>query len=386
MRRCTSTMLTLHILGLIAWGAATVGAAAPTVASSPPGQVESQSIVFADSHTDPYDRANRFGLNHAASVTSLGGDRVMAIWFSGPFEGSVHQALLGAVSADGGRTWGEAWVVNDTPKASDFDPGFVYAANRLLLFFSTGRWESNPPQGRGKKAGVDSFHMFVKESSDGGRTWSEMRDMQTSPGWNCRSNGIRLQDGTLLIPTHHLQYPHKSSVLLSKDDGNTWTRGADITTPDEVGAAEPSVTQLPGGALLMVLRTNDGHLWLVRSTDGGRNWSKPERQDMTAARSSANLWTTAGGKVVLTHNPTKPPLRTEITMRVLGDDGMSWSAPLTVAKVQPPQENDALWDRQVSYPSVCELPDGTLLVVWAFIEQGEDTQRGEIQSARVHLN
>ena len=31
-------------------------------------------------------------------------------------------------------------------------------------------------------------------------------------------------------------------------------------------------------------------------------------------------------------------------------------------------------------------PDGTLLVVWAYIEQGEVTQRGEIHSARVRLN
>jgi predicted neuraminidase len=375
-----------RMLELFAWGAVTVGAAAPTVAGTPPGEVESKSVVFADSHTDPYDRANLYGLSHAASVTSLGGDRVMAVWFAGPFEGSVHQVLLGAISEDGGKTWGDATVVNDAPRTSDFDPGFVNAANRLLLFFSTGRWETNPPQGPGMKTGVDSFQMFVKESRDGGRTWSEMRDIHTTPGWNSRSNGIRLQDGTLLVPTHHLQYPHKSSVLLSNDDGETWTRGAAITAPDEVGAAEPSVTQLPDGSLLMVLRTTDGHLWLVRSTDGGKNWSQPERQEMTAATSSANLWTTAKGQVVLTHNPTKPPERTELTMRVLDEDGKSWSDPLTLEKVEPTKKGDPLWNRQISYPSVCELPDGTLVVVWAFIEQGRETQRGEIHSARVRLN
>jgi predicted neuraminidase len=379
-------MFVSRTLGLLAWGVVTVGAAAPTVADPPPGEVESQSVVFADPHTDPYDRANHYGLNHAASVTSLDGDRVMAVWFSGPFEGSVHQVLLGAISDDGGKTWGKAAVVNDEPRVSDFDPGFVQAPDQLLLFFSTGRWESNPPQGRGKKVGVDSFQMFVKSSDDGGRTWSEKRDMQTSPGWNCRSNGIQLKDGTLLIPTHHLQYPHKSSVLLSADNGESWSRGADITTPDQVGAAEPSVTQLPDGSLMMVLRTMDGFLWLVRSSDGGRNWSDPERQDITAATSSANLWTTSEGRVVLTHNPTKPPQRTEMTMRVLKEDGKTWSEPLTMAKVNPPTEDEAIWDRQISYPSVCELPDGTLLAVWAFIEQGGDTQRGEIHSARIHLN
>jgi len=107
---------------------------------------------------------------------------------------------------------------------------------------------------------------------------------------------------------------------------------------------------------------------------------------MTAATSSANLWTTSKGQVVLTYNPTKPRLRTELTMRVLQVDGKTWSEPLTLAKVEPPGEDGALWDRQISYPSVCELANGTLLVVWAFIEQGEAMQRGEIHSARVRLN
>ena len=352
--------------------------------------VESRTVVFEDSHTDPYDRTNLYGFNHAASVTGLGGERVMAVWFSGPFEGSVHQLILGAVSEDGGKSWGKSRVVYDAPRVSDFDPGFLNAGNRTLLFFSNGRWTDLPSPGPRKggrpQVGVDSFHMLLMTSDDLGDTWSEPREIGADPGWNCRSNGIRLKNGTLLIPTHHLKYPHISSVLLSFDDGQTWTRGPEIVTPGNVGSAEPSVAELPDGELVMALRTTDGNLWLVRSNDRGRTWNAPEKQDLPAATSSANLICTSSGKLVLTHNPTKPPLRTELTMRVSENGGRSWSAPLAVAEVAPKTGSESVWSRQVCYPSVCELSDGTLLVVWARIEMGVENQSGAIDSARVRLN
>jgi sialidase-1 len=359
-------------------------------ADASPGVVESRNVVFEDSHTDPYDRTNLYGFNHAASVTLLGGERVMAVWFSGPFEGSVHQLILGAVSEDGGKSWGKSRVVYDAPRVSDFDPGFLNAGNRTLLFFSNGRWTDLPSPGPRKggrpQVGVDSFHMLLMTSDDLGVTWSEPREIGADPGWNCRSNGIRLKNGTLLIPTHHLKYPHISSVLLSFDDGQTWTRGPEIVTPGNVGSAEPSVAELPDGELLMALRTTDGNLWLVRSNDRGRTWNAPEKQNLPAATSSANLICTSSGKLVLTHNPTKPPLRTELTMRVSENGGRSWSAPLAVAEVAPKTGSESVWSRQVCYPSVCELSDGTLLIVWARIEMGAENQSGAIDSARVRLN
>jgi predicted neuraminidase len=358
--------------------------------TSAPGAIESQTVVFEDGHTDPYDRTNLYGFNHAPSVTQLGGNRVMCVWFSGPFEGSVHQVILGSVSEDGGQTWDEATVVNDAPHVSDFDPGFIHAGDRTLLFFSNGRWASlpslGPSKGDNKQTGVESFHMLLRTSDDQGRTWVAPREVGAGPGWNCRSNGIKLSNGTLLIPTHHLQDPYTSSVLLSSDEGETWNRGPNINTPGKIGAAEPSVAELPDGTLIMVLRTRDGNLWLSRSANLGRNWSEPERQELPAAASSANVICTSNGKLVLTHNPTKPPLRTELTLRISEDGARTWSEPLVVAEVEPPTDEDAVWSRQVCYPSVCELSDQLLLIVWAHIELGRDHQTGIVCSARVRLN
>ena len=351
------------------------------------GVVESQAIVFEDPHTDPYDRANSFGFNHAPSVTALGGERLMCVWFSGPFEGSVHQAILGSMSDDGGKTWSAAKVINDTPHVSDFDPAFLNAGDRVFLFFSNGRWERLPSLGPSKQGvaqvGVDSFHLLVKSSNDRGTTWSEPREVNAGPGWNSRSNGICLRNGELLLPTHHLEPPHKSSVLISSDNGVTWTRGPDIVTPDAIGAGEPSVAELPSGDLVMALRTTDGKLWMARSQDHGRRWAAPERQDLSATSSSINLFCTSTGKLLLTHNPTKPPLRTQLTMRESDDEGRTWKTPILVAQIEPPTAGDVEWSRQVCYPSVCELPDGTLLLAWARITLSADNQSGVICCARV---
>jgi hypothetical protein len=355
----------------------------------PPGVVESRATVFEDTHTDPYDRSNYFGFNHAPSVTVLGGNRVMAVWFSGPFEGSVDQVIMGATSDDGGTSWRKARVINDRPRVSDFDPAFINGGNRSDLFFSNGRWAElpspGPNHGSRPQVGVDSFHILMRSTNGLGESWSEPQEIGAGPGWNCRSNGIRLSDGTLLLPTHHLKAPYTASVLLSRDEGKTWKRGPEIIGPGGVGAAEPSVAQLPDNTLVMVLRTTDGNLWLVRSHDLGHSWSTPERQELPATSSSANLWCTSEGKLVLTHNPTKPPLRTELTMRLSSNGGRSWSEPIQIAEVEPTADADT-WSNQVCYPSVCELSDGTLVVVWARIVLGTVKQSGAVCSARVRLN
>ena len=95
----------------------------------------------------------------------------MCAWFSGPFEGAVNQVILGSVSEDGGRSWGKSRVVNDAPRVSDFDPGFINAGGRTLLFFSNGLWTEPPSPGPNKSGrpmvGVDSFYAAHRDQRPG---------------------------------------------------------------------------------------------------------------------------------------------------------------------------------------------------------------------------
>ncbi|HVT27494.1 MAG TPA: sialidase family protein [Lacipirellulaceae bacterium] len=383
----------LHTLAAIALTPAVFAVQPPNDAvpatSAVPGMVESRSIVFDYGKYDPYDRTNLYGFNHAPSIIRISGSRLQTAWFSGPFEGSIHQVILGASSEDGGRTWNAAKVLNDAPHLSDFDPSFINAGDRTLLFFSTGRWTRWPPvdyrKSKQEQVGGRSFTIHMRQLPHDTDHWSDAVSIGSEPGWNSRSDGIRLSTGELLLPTHRLEpQPYVASVLISQDNGKTWTRGPEIKTPGMIGAAEPSVAELPDGSLIMALRVNDGRIWFARSRDHGRNWSQPERTKLNAATSSSNVFCTSGGQLVLTYNSSSPE-RTQLSLRVSKDGGKSWSALLPLVEVKQPLRDEEVFSRQVCYPSVCELENGRLRIVWADIEMSATRQAGIIKSALVRL-
>jgi Neuraminidase (sialidase) len=339
----------------------TVVAGAPT--SQPAPRIVSRCEVFRYSRADPYDLQNLYGFNHAPSVVRLSDGRLCAAWFSGPFEASVHQVIFGCYSSDEGATWSAGQVLQDTPHTSDFDPAFVADADQTWLFYTVGRWNRYPfvgPHGReAEEVGVKSFKLMSRSTVDGGRTWSEPRRM--------------------LDVTGH------GEVLKSTDRGKTWKLSGHVAPPGKVGAAEPTIAELSGGRVLMAVRSNDGFLWMSTSSDRGETWSEPHKTDLIASASSHNLFRLADGRIALTRDECPPAKRTLLTMRISGDEGATWGDPLTLAELKDPPDQKDLWSQEVCYPSVAQLPDGTLVVVWAWIEMSPDSQRGVIESARVSV-
>lgn len=357
-------------------------------AGPPTPQLESTSTVFHYPKDDPYDRSNLYGFNHAPSITRLSDGRLLAAWFSGPFEASVHQVILGSESADDGATWSDAEVLNDAPRRSDFDPAFIADDDQTWMFFTVGRWDRYPFVGlrdvEREEVGVASYKLFARTTTDSGQTWSDARRILDEVSWGCRSNGIRLAAGELLIPVYHFG-TQAAAIVRSDDGGETWTRYGNVEPPGKIGANEPTVTELPSGDLLMVVRSRDGFLWESRSEDRGTNWSEPTKTEMIASASSHNLFTASRGQVALTHNPCAPSQRTPLTIRLSDDEGRTWGEPLELARTQPPQPDEDVFGRSVCYPSVTELADESLVVVWTQIEMSPTQQSGIIQSARVRF-
>ena len=355
----------------------------------PEAVVLSTGDVYAYDKADPYDLGNLYGFNHAPSVTLLPDGRLLTAWFSGPYEASVHQVILGSYSSDQGQTWTDAEVLQDDPHRSDFDPAFIANEDRTWLFFTVGRWNRYPFVGlrdaEKREVGIDSFKLFSRTFEGSNEAWSEPRQVMETAGWGCRSNGIILSSGELLLPIYDFHPPYTSAVLISSDDGESWERFGRVQPPDNVGAAEPTVAELPSGRLIMALRTTDGHLWTSVSSDRGKNWSAPVMSDMIAAQTSHNLFCTSKGVLVLTHNASRPPLRTPLTLRTSLDEGRTWSDPIVLDEVESADEKDVFWSRQVTYPSVIELSDGTLAIVWAKLEISNRRQSGVIRCARVKL-
>lgn len=340
-----------------------------------------RSEIFLHPSSDPYDLSNRYGFNHAPSVVALPDGRLLAAWFSGPFEASVHQLILGANSSDQGRTWSEAVVLQDFPRTSDFDPAFILDAHRAWLFFSAGRHNRYPfVQNEKAHVGPDSFKTFYRKSDDSGKTWSE--PVLAYEKVFCRSNGIRLSTGELLLPVY--QIDQTSGVLKSSDGGQTWRHFGGISSP--AGAGEPTIAELTSGEIIMVLRTRDGFLWITTSEDRGETWRKPTRTNLTAAQTSHKVLSLRDGRLLLVHNESAPPVRTNLTARISGDDGKTWNPPLQLAQIDPSRAGDMTWVQQVTYPSAAELADGTVIVVWTDLVVSDTVQFGDILATRIRID
>lgn len=380
---------TYWVLTIILTIAACAVHISPASAQAPHATVLSHSQVYRSDKADPYDPTNDFGFNHAPSVTQLGDGRLLTAWFAGPFEASVHQVILGAYSSDNGQTWGEAAVLQDEPTRSDFDPAFISHGDQTLMFYSVGRWNRYPFVGlrdaEQREVGVDSYRLLARATHDSGATWAEGRRVLDETGWGCRSNGIVLANGDWVLPIYHFKPPYTASALISTDRGEHWTRHGEVRTPGEIGAAEPTIAAMPDGQVVMALRTYDGNLWLCRSNDNGRTWSEPSQTQMTATSSSHFLLNTTTGLLILIHNPSPPPARTSLSLRISSDAGASWGEPLEIDRVEPSKDEESFWSRQVCYPSAVELADGTVAVVWAKLDIGNRHQSGVIHAARVRI-
>jgi hypothetical protein len=263
-------------------------------------------------------------------------------------------------------------VIQDFPGKPDFDPAFIAVGARTYLFFSSG-YSARTEVGR------NSFNVYSRYSDDSSQTWSEPLLIHKSR-YTSRSNGVRLSNGALLLPLSKIGLTG-ASVLKSVDQGRTWRKFADVVTP--LGqAGEPSIVELKSGRLMMIIRTLDGFLWRAFSSDKGETWTEPERTAMVAGNVSQNLFRMRDGRILLTGNAIPPPIRPPLTMRISSDDGTTWSEPLVIAEHTGPTDPGVL-SRQVSYPSVAELHDGTLVVVWHRILLAKSERWGDIECATV---
>ncbi len=245
-------------------------------------------------------------------------------------------------STDGGDTWSKLEVVaSDGANTCGNPTAVVDRRTGTILLLNTWNLGTDTEQRIVDGTSKDTRRVFVRRSTDDGKTWSPGREITsevkqkdwtwyaTGPG-----NGIQIQEGKyrgrLVIPCDHITAKTRkyfSHVIYSDDDGQTWRLGG--TTPDDK-VNECAIAELSGGRLLLNMR-NYGPVRARQtslSTDGGVTWSELELDPALVSpicEGSLISWRKNDGKWILAFsNPASPDARVDLTVRVSSDDGASW--------------------------------------------------------------
>ncbi|HLK55376.1 MAG TPA: sialidase family protein [Chthonomonadaceae bacterium] len=281
---------------------------------------------------------------HAPTLAERPDGALVCAWYAGAYERAKDVAIYGAVLALDAAGWSERVVFADTPGFSEGNPVlFLFPDGRLWLFYVTMFGDR-----------WDTCQVKYTHSHDGGWTWEGTVLLSSEWGWMTGCKPSLQPDGAILLPLYEER--GRAFVLRSDDGGRQWTQSNIITT--EYGVIQPTLAALPDGRLLMYLRTCEaqgGTIWQSLSQDGGRIWSDPSRVVLPNPNARVDLVRLASGRLALAFNDTGQG-RTPLTLALSEDEGASW-----------PYRYDVEIDAgEYSYPALIQARDGMLQLAYTW--------------------
>jgi sialidase-1 len=264
-------------------------------------------------------------------------------------------------SSDGGCTWGPLQVVADhgTDTIGNPAPIVTNTGRIVLVSVHNGGSVTETQIRQGVVSTQDGRRIFVRYSDDGGATWSaerEITDQTKQPEWRWYAttpgHAIQLQHGPhagrLVIPANHSTPPTGADTgaenkyygghdIYSDDLGETWHIGYVDDNPDGyVNVNETTGTELPDGRIYFNTRndaTAPGHRADAYSTDGGETLQLPFRPNSTIVTPvcEGSVLQLSRPDLLLYSGPLDPTARTQMSVRVSRDSGVTWQKAYTIS-------------------------------------------------------
>jgi predicted neuraminidase len=344
--------------------------------------------------------------NHAAFLMPLPGGDLGCAWFGGTQEGvpdiSVHLARL----APGATRWSEPERLSDDPTRSEQNPLLFPAPDGTLWLLWTAQVSGHQ----------DTAIVRRRISTDGGRSWGPIETVfGERPGFGTfiRQPIVVRPDGDWLLPIWRCVTPSAgawtgdldtSSVMVSADAGRNWT---EHPVPESQGAVHMNILDGGPDGLVAFFRSRFAdRVHVARSTDG-RRWSAPEPTVLPNNNSSIQALRLQDGRIALAFNDASAADATGRRLSLYDDIGGGddlapavpaagarsafWGAPRAPMTLALSADGGRTWpwrrnletgdgycmtnnskerlNREFSYPTLCQTPDGMLHLAYTYFRQ-----------------
>lgn len=338
--------------------------------------------------------------NHAAFLHLLPDGDLGCVWFAGTQEGVPDICVHFSRLAPGATRWSDPVRLSDDMTRSEQNPLLFTAPDGRLWLLWTAQVSGHQ----------DTAIIRRRISSDAGRSWGPVETMLDRPGFFIRQPIVVAADGDWLLPAWLCPTPPSgawrgdedtSLVLVSSDQGRSWS-AHDV--PGSTGCVHMNILDLQDGTLLALYRSRwADSIHASRSRDG-RNWSAPEPTELPNNNSSIQAVRLANGHIAVAYNHSSAEQATGRRLSLYDDIGGElpaeapagarsafWGAPRAPMTIAISEDGGRSWphrrdvetgdgycltnnsrdrlNREFSYPSLLQTPDGALHLAFTYWRQ-----------------
>lgn len=345
--------------------------------------------------------------NHAPGLAELPTGDLLVSWYRGSGERKADDvAVFGSVQKSGQTSWGEAFLMVDTPGFPDGNTALhVDSKQRLWLYWPVvlaNTWEScltnylvadhfdEKGQPVWSKRGViwlkpDDFNEAGQKGADefikriGHEPTAEEQvklklfrerladKLYQRLGWQVRCKPTVLPSGRILLPLYSDTFSF-SLMAISDDGGESWTASGLLMG---FGNIQPTVLRRDDGTLVAYMRENGpiNKIRVCESKDDGTTWGPVGALPIPNPGAGVDAVRLANGHWVLVYNDQVDG-RNSLAVSISTDEGRSW----TVEDGKSPHTRTRHLEHQPSgsyhYPAVIQSKDGQIHAVYSYFVDG----------------
>jgi predicted neuraminidase len=357
--------------------------------------------------------------SHAANLLTLPDGRLGCVWFGGTQEGVPDISIWFSALEPGSSQWSEPQQLSNDSTRSEQNPILFTNTDGALWLLYTAQ----------KAGNQDTAEVRRRISTDSGRTWGEVETLfpaNEAGGVFVRQLPVVLPSGRLIVPIFRcITTPGEkwvgnsddSAVMISDDAGATWR---EHVLPGSLGCVHMNIQPVADGSLLALFRSRwADSIYESRSTDDGTTWSEPVPTELPNNNSSIQFAALADGRLALVYNHSRAEENTERRLSLydeIDDDGLAaeqgqltepdpaagaqmddggrrafWGTPRSPMTLAISEDSGRSWpirrnldvgdgyclsnnsrdglNREYSYPSVHQGPDGALNIAYTYFRQ-----------------